>query len=83
MGLRYIVEVAAFKNKCYLICRRAGTSQVLVLWAKQALKLIQSLMHERLESDIFNLSAKECRLMLTLLRENDGQVYIATVVTDG
>lgn len=54
-----------------------------MLWAKQALKLIQSLMHERLESDIFNLSVKECRLLLTLLRENDGQVYIATVLTDG
>lgn len=83
MGLRYTVELGAFKNKCYVVCRRGGTSQVLVLWAKQALKLIQSLMNERLESDISNLKGRECRLLLTLLRESEGQVYIATAITDG
>jgi len=34
-------------------------------------------------SDIYNLTPKECRLLLQLLRESEGQVYIATTITDG
>jgi hypothetical protein len=68
------------KNKCFVTCRKNGSSQVLMLWSKQALKLIQEFAEERIKQDLLDISVSQCRLLLNLLRMSEGQIFIATTV---
>jgi hypothetical protein len=50
-GLRYKIEVASTKLKCYITLQKSGEYQMLWLWARQALKMIQSITKDCFATD--------------------------------